>query len=129
MPGAGDLIRELAKDFGLVLATNGIADVQHRRIKASGLEPSFRGLVISDEIGVAKPHPDFFHVVFSTMGQPCRSEVLMVGDSLSSDISGGEAFGIDTCWFNPKGRSNDASVRPTYEIQELHEVHTILHQG
>ena len=62
---------------------------QHSRFGASSLKPYFSSLVISDEIGVAKPEPGYFSEVLSRAGNPKRAEVLMVGDGLSSDIAGG----------------------------------------
>ncbi len=48
-----------------------------------------------------------------------KSSVLMVGDSLTSDMKGGEDYGIDTCWYNPSLKENKASVKPTYEVKSL----------
>jgi len=122
LPNAHDVVERLSPDFGLVLATNGIKEVQRSRFSASMLEPYFHAVVISDEIGVAKPEAGFFTEMFSRMKCPKKSEVLIVGDSLSSDIAGGSNFGIDTCWFNPEGHSNDSSVEPTFEIGDLLDV-------
>ena len=122
LPGAEGLVEDLSRDHGLALATNGIAAVQRSRFSASSIKQHFKALVISDEIGVAKPDPGFFSELFSRIGDPDRSEVLMVGDSLSSDIAGGFGFGIDTCWFNPTGQSNGSLVTPTYVISDLSEI-------
>lgn len=126
LPGAEEVVEGLSQHFGLVLATNGIAEVQHSRFEASILKVHFDALVISDEIGIAKPEPGFFSEVFSRAGHPDKAEVLMVGDSLSSDIAGGARFGIDTVWFNPSGRSNDSSIEPTYEIKGLQEIFEVV---
>lgn len=126
LPGADEVVERLSRNFDLVLATNGIAEVQHSRFSASSLKPYFSSLVISDEIHVAKPDPGFFSEVFSRMGNPERAEVLMVGDGLSSDIAGGAGFGIDTCWFNPSGQSNDSPIVPTYEISDLQQIFEIV---
>lgn len=125
MPQAERIVGELAQGFGLALATNGIADVQRSRFGACALRPFFQQIVISDDIGVAKPAAGFFEHLFDQIGNPSRDEVLMVGDGLSSDIAGAAAFGIDSCWYNPSGRHNGATVRPTYEISELPQILTI----
>ena len=122
LPGAIEVVERLSEDCGLVLATNGIAEVQNSRFSASSIKPYFTSLVISDEINVAKPDPGFFSEVFRRIGNPERAEALMVGDGLSSDIAGGVGFGIDTVWFNPSGKPNDASVVPTYEVSALSEI-------
>jgi len=119
LPGADAVVEDLSRDHGLALATNGIAEVQRSRFSVSTIKEYFSALVISDEIGIAKPDPGYFEELFARMGEPDRSEVLMVGDSLSSDIAGGSGFGIDTCWYNPSGGSNGSTVVPTYEIKEL----------
>lgn len=126
LPGAEKVVKRLSRDFDLMLATNGIAQVQHSRFGASSLKPYFKSLVISDEIGIAKPEPRFFSEVFARAGNPQKAEVLMVGDSLSSDIAGGVGFGIDTCWFNPSGQTNDSSIVPTYEIGDLRQIFEIV---
>ena len=50
----------------------------------------------------------------------------MVGDSLTSDMKGGEDFGIDTCWYNPSLKENRAEVKPTYEVESLLQILEIL---
>ena len=75
--------------------------------------------MVSDEIGVAKPQPAFFEHAFHEMGQPSKAAVLVVGDSLHSDIQGGNAFGLHTCWYNPGKVKNESAHAPTYEIERL----------
>jgi len=86
----------------------------------------FEAVIISDEIGVSKPHTPFFDHTFEQINFPKKSEVLVIGDSLSSDIRGGHNYGLDTCWFNPKGLKNHLEIAPTYEIGELRELHGLL---
>ena len=129
LPQARSVVERLATDFGLMLATNGIAEVQRRRFEASSIRPFFADVVISDEIGVAKPASGYFDEVFARMGHPKLSEALMVGDSLSSDIAGGSAYGIDTCWFNPDNLPNGSQPRPTYTIHRLTDVLDIVSEA
>ena len=126
LEGARQLIEDLAGSFYLALATNGLADVQQRRLKKSGLEEYFQAVVISDLIGVSKPSPAFFEEVFSRIGDPPREQVLMIGDSLTSDISGGAAFGLDTCWYNPAGQDEPRDIDITYQIQQLEDLYSLL---
>lgn len=126
LPGAEDVVRDLSSRFRLLLATNGIAVVQRPRFAHSSIRKYFEDVVISDEIGVAKPQMGFMEEAFSRMGGPRKSEVLMIGDSLSSDIAGGANFGIDTCWFNPDGIDLDGFQKPTYEIAGLNEIDGIV---
>ena len=112
--------------FRSVVVTNGIKEVQRSRIGRSPLEPYFSDLVISEEAGSSKPSPAIFEHACARLGFHDKDRMIMVGDSLSSDIRGGVNFGIDTCWFNPGSKANDSGLRPTYEIRELSELRTIL---
>jgi 2-haloacid dehalogenase len=129
LPGAEDLVRRMSSLCSLVLATNGIAIVQRSRFARSTIREYFEEVVISDEIGVAKPQPEYMREVFSRMGDPPKSKALMIGDSLSSDIAAGAGFGIDTCWFNPNGIALDGGPQPTYTIADLSEIDAIVSDG
>ena len=83
-------------------------------------------MVISGEIGLAKPDPAIFDHAFKRIGGPPKETVLMIGDNLGSDILGGSNYGLDTCWFNPTGTPNGHGVEPTYEIRELDEILDLL---
>lgn len=126
LDGAEDVVRELHGKVGLMLITNGLADVQRSRLARSVVTQFFSDVVISEEVGAAKPDPRIFDVAFSKMGFPRREDVLMVGDSLTSDIGGGLLYGIDTCWFNPGQSPRDPGVEICYEIGELRELLDIL---
>ncbi|MCW8985550.1 MAG: HAD-IA family hydrolase, partial [Thermoanaerobaculales bacterium] len=126
LPGAEGVVRDLSSRFQLLLATNGIAVVQRPRFARSSIRKYFEDVVISDEIGVAKPQTGFMEEAFSRMGDPKKSEVLMIGDSLSSDIAGGVNFGMDTCWFNPNALPLDGFPKPTFMIEDLTEIDNIV---
>ena len=80
------------------------------------------GLFISEEIGAEKPSAVFFHKVFETLGEVDPRQVLLIGDSLSSDMKGGQNAGIATCWYNPKKKPGDREIPVTYEIRSLPDV-------
>lgn len=124
--GAESLLARLEKRVGLVLLTNGFADVQRSRIARLELADAFDHVIISEEVGVAKPDRAIFEIAFERMGRPDKAHVLIIGDSLSSDIQGGLNYGIDTCWFNPDQRVNTTRVKPTYEIGHLNDVAELL---
>ena len=126
LPGAEAVVSSLSSRFRLLLATNGIAVVQRARFSSSSIRRYFEDVLISDEIGVAKPQAEFMEEAFSRMGHPPKSDVLMIGDSLSSDIAGGANFGIDTCWFNPGGVALDGGPEPTFTIADLTEIDDIV---
>jgi len=126
LPDAMTVLDALTGKVRLALITNGLTKVQHARLAASGLDGTFEVVVISEEEGVAKPDPAIFDVAFERMGGPVRREVLMVGDSLTSDIRGANAYGIDACWYNPAGLPRDAEVQVRYEIRRLTALLPIL---
>jgi YjjG family noncanonical pyrimidine nucleotidase len=127
--GAEEVVRDLSSRFRLLLATNGIAVVQRARFSRSSIRCYFEDVVISDEIGVAKPQTEYMDEVFSRMGNPAKAEVLMIGDSLSSDIAAGVNYGIDTCWFNPDQLPLDGAPKPTFTIEDLSEIDVIASIG
>ncbi|HOX11551.1 MAG TPA: YjjG family noncanonical pyrimidine nucleotidase [Spirochaetia bacterium] len=126
LPGAREICGYLAERYLLAIVTNGLADVQRSRLALSGLGDLVAALVISEEAGTSKPDPRIFEYACGRVGRTDRGRMLMVGDSLESDIRGGTAFGIDTCWYNPRGMENPTELRPTYEIRYLAELRSIL---
>lgn len=108
-------------DFRLAVLTNGFKDVQLARIAGSILKNSFEAIITSEETGFQKPQIEIFDYTFNKLQITDKSRVLMIGDSLTSDIQGGNNFGIDTCWFNPQQKKNSTTARPTYEIQNWNE--------
>jgi 2-haloacid dehalogenase len=124
--GALELVKLLAAEFDLAIITNGLKEVQRPRFANSAIYKYLKEIIISDEVGVAKPDRRIFDIAFARMSQPSREAVLIIGDSLTSDIQGGLNYGIDTCWFNPAGTRNEQSVVPTYEIRRLGELPKLL---
>lgn len=120
--GAAKLVEALHGRVGLMIITNGLKDVQKSRMNQSEIGQYFHDVVISEEVGVAKPDGRIFDICFERMGHPQKSEVLIVGDSLTSDIRGGLDYGIDTCWFNPAGSPNTLGRDVTFEIGRLEEL-------
>ena len=84
------------------------------------------GVFLSEELGVEKPNKEFFDKVFAQIGYLDRETVLIVGDSLTSDIRGGNNAGIRTCWYNPGHAAPLEDVHIDYEITDLHEVYDLL---
>lgn len=124
--GAEEVVRSLHGRYRMLLVTNGLKEVQRPRIAHSTIGAYFEGLIISEEVGAAKPDGRIFDVAFDMMNRPGKREVLIVGDSLSSDIAGGRAYGIDTCWFNPSARPAEPDDDITYVIGDLAQLESIL---
>ena len=121
-----DLVKSLHKDFRLSIVTNGLKDVQDNRIRKSIIAKYFDDIVISEEVMVSKPDPKIFEHALNNINHTDKSNVLIVGDSLTSDIQGGINFGIDTCWFNPNKIVNKTAIKPTYEISNLMDLKNIV---
>ena len=126
MPYALELCERLCRAFELSIVTNGVGPTQRRKLKNTPLEPYFPRQFISEEIGVSKPDVRFFAHVLNALGNPDRAEVLIVGDSLTSDIQGGMNAGLKTCWLNREGASAPDGYSIDYVIGGLKELEGIL---
>jgi putative hydrolase of the HAD superfamily len=124
--GAEEVIEYLAQNYELAVVTNGLAEVQKERFRCSPLSRWFRHLIVSEEAGSPKPSPEFFAYAMKVIGNFEKKEILLIGDSMQSDILGGMNFGIDTCWYNPKGLVLPPEARPVFIISKLGELKDIL---
>ncbi len=126
LPEALDVCRQLCEGgHHLYLATNGLEKTQNSRLDVSGLRPYLSGVFISDIIGSQKPQKSYFDYIAAHIPDWDSGRALMVGDSLNSDMRGGENAGIDTCWFNPERKVNTAGVKIDYEITNLADLISI----
>lgn len=126
LKGAREVCMALSQNYRLVIVTNGTASVQEKRFKNSSIIQYIEAMVISENTGSKKPEPAIFEYTLNKIGHKDKSSVLTVGDSLTSDIQGGINAGIDTCWYNSKGNPNTYQIIPTYEINHLEELLTLL---
>lgn len=124
-----ELVKTLKGRVRQYAVTNGTKVAQDRKLERSGLGDLFDGVFISDVVGHEKPAVEFFHHVFANI-PPCeKSEMLIVGDSLTSDMQGGVNAGIPTVWYNPEAAPNTTGVAVDYEIRDLREVLNILNKA
>lgn len=124
--GAVDLLEKIYQKYNLYIVSNGTLSVQLGRIKCSKIGKYFKELFISEVIGSVKPQKQFFDYCFERIPDINLEETLIVGDSLSSDILGGNNAGIKTCWFNPNHQINTLGVKVDYEISKLDELLKII---
>ena len=106
--------------------TNGTRIAQERKLRVSCLADLLDGVFISEEVGIEKPGIGFFQRVFGQIGPYAPGEVMIVGDSLTSDIQGGNNAGILCCWFNPQGKPTPDSLRIDYTISDLSQILDII---
>ena len=121
-----DVLKELSEVATLAIVTNGFDRVQSRRVQESGLLNYIEDVFVSEKLDGEKPNRKIFDAALRSLGVENREHVLMVGDSLSSDIQGGINAGLDTCWFNPNHAENPGKVCPTYEISNLEELYPLV---
>lgn len=124
--GAYELLENLFKEYDLYLVSNGTFKVQEGRLNSSGIKKFFKEIFISEKLGYVKPQKEFFDAVFSKIHDFNADESIIIGDSLSSDIKGGNNAGIKTCWFNPKHLKNTTDAIVDYEIHNLNEIYKVL---
>ena len=127
--GAEELLKSLSGKVGLILMTNGIKEVQRSRLGKSSITSYFSDIIISDEVGVAKPDRKIFEIALENMSIIDKDTVLMVGDNLNSDIKGGINFGIDTCWYNPNHIDTNTGIQATYEVNNLKHLQSIIEES
>ncbi|MDF2867227.1 MAG: HAD-superfamily hydrolase, subfamily variant 1, partial [Gammaproteobacteria bacterium] len=129
LAGAINLLDALRGKAKLGIITNGFTELQQARLKRTGLSNHFDLIVISEQVGVAKPHRDIFEHALSLMGNPGREKVLMVGDNPDTDILGGLNVGLDTCWLNVDNKSVPEGISPHYQVSSLTELQNLLLAG
>lgn len=128
MDGSDQLIAKLRGKVRQYAVTNGTRTAQEKKLAKSGLGELFDGVFISEMVGAEKPSPIFFDHVFAHIGPVDKREVLIVGDSLTSDMRGGLNAGINCCWYNPKGLPAPEGMDLDYIIHDLNQVEEILGQ-
>lgn len=126
LDGAIELLEQVKKSHQLVLVTNGLKDVQRPRFANTQIHRFFETIVISEEIGHAKPQTAFFDYTFDQINHPQKEEVLMIGDNIHADIGGAQKYGLDTCWYNHRQDKNKQDIVPTYTIHQIKELIEIL---
>ena len=99
LPDAERVVRLLAERYPLTILSNGFKEVQYYKFAHSGLQDCFRHTIISEEVGVNKPQPEIFRIALQRNGLTA-DQVVMIGDSYSSDILGAQAAGIDQIWLH-----------------------------
>ena len=123
--GALEILTFCAGRFRIGAITNGIGDVQRSRIKKAGIGQYFETVIISNDVGIAKPDPGIFNIALEKMDLHNKEEILMIGDSLSSDILGGINAGIDTCWIN-RHKEESGEIEPVFTISKITKLLEIL---
>ncbi len=129
LAGAVELCRELKeKGYDLYIVTNGIEKTQKKRLTKSGLLPFFTEIFVSEVIGHQKPKKEYFDYVLSHIKEKDINKIILIGDSLTSDIKGAAESGISCVWLNLKGQELPTEYSPDYVIEDIREAREILYE-
>ena len=128
-PEAKPLLERLQGEAKLAIVTNGVGETQRLRLEIHDYERYFDAVVVSGEFGIPKPNPAIFNEALNLLGLSKDENVMMVGDSLSSDMEGARISGLISCWFNPESDRNASDAGVDFTIQSLSELVEILNIG
>ena len=127
-PHALETVQALRGIAAQCAVTNGTKYAQTIKLARSGLDKLLSPIFISDDIGAEKPSARFFEAVFASLDGIAPEEMLIVGDSLTSDMCGGRNAGIPTCWYNPRRLPPD-DLPVDFVIEDLAEVLQIVEKS
>lgn len=127
--GAKDVLEKLKDDFEIVAITNGPKDQQYHRIENAGFTKYFSNIFVSEEIGYNKPDIKYYEVVLNSIKNKDKTKMLIIGDSINSDIQGGINIGVETCWYNVHNIKNTTNIKPKYEISKIDEILKVVGEG
>ena len=122
---ASKLLQELNSNYEIFIATNGPKEAALHKLEKVKLNTYISSVVCSEEIGFPKPMPKFFDFLYSKMQNKDKTKMLLIGDSLTTDILGGMNNGIDTCWFNPSNKPLLEEYSPTMTINSLIQLYSM----
>ncbi|MFC6255115.1 YjjG family noncanonical pyrimidine nucleotidase [Secundilactobacillus hailunensis] len=126
MPQAPEVLNDLSQKHDLYVVTNGVAKTQQKRLSEAHIDHFFTDVFISELVGAQKPARAFFQRVTADIQSYEPAQTIVIGDSLTSDIKGAAGFGLDSVWFNPTHQPNQTTIKPTYEIDQLEKLETIV---
>lgn len=121
-----NLVKSLHGKVKQYVVSNGTVVAQTRKLERSGLGRWMDGIFLSEQLGAEKPSPRFFEQVFAALPDIPKEDMLIVGDSLTSDMQGGLNAGVPTCWYNPQSLPRPADMAIAFEIQNLQQIYELL---
>lgn len=121
-----EIVTALKGKVAQYIVTNGVSQTQINKLRLSGIAAFMEEIFVSENVGALKPNPEFFEYCFEHIEEKDKNNILIVGDSLSSDIKGGVLAGIKTCWYKKDNETNNTEFQPDYEILHLDEVLSLI---
>ena len=126
MPHAREVLEYLKPRYRIYILSNGFAELQSRKMQSAGIAHYFDGVVLSEDIGVNKPHRAIFDHALRVAGVTA-DRALMIGDNYEVDIKGACGAGIDQVFYNVAGLYISGEVLiPTHTIGSLLELKEIV---
>lgn len=120
-----ELVKSLKGKIKQYVVTNGAIRVQKTKLAKSGFDKLMDDVFISDEVGYQKPRKEFFDAIKNRLGDVANDEILIVGDSLTSDMKLADNCNLISCFYNPKKKDYKVDFKIDYEISNLNEVKKI----
>ena len=124
--GAYEAVKKISSLCEIYIITNGLSTVQRGRFGKSSITKLLKDIFISDELEVQKPHKEFFDIVLSKINENDKSKILVVGDSLTSDMQGGKNAGLKTCIYDPKDKISMPHNLCDYKVTALENICDII---
>ncbi len=120
--GAFEALQKITAVFDVYIITNGLSKVQRGRFGKSPVTKLVKGLFISDEMGVQKPSKAYFDKVLENIPEKDLTKILVVGDSLTSDMQGGKNAGLTTCIYDSKNKIALPHALCDFKISHLEDL-------
>lgn len=124
--GAREILEYLSLKYTVCATTNASFDQQVKRLKICGMYEYIKHIFASEKVGFQKPSPKFFDCCFEMLDDTLKSEVIIIGDSISADITGGVEYGIKSCWLNRRKEKIPEGLKIDYIVENLYEIKNIL---
>ena len=118
-----EVFTELAKEYKLILATNGMVKIQGKRIEK--LKPYVYKQYISEAMGVIKLTKEYYEYILNDL-RCTPEECLMIGDSITNDIIGAKGVGMDVCYYNQKHKEMRPDIVCDYVIDSIDKLRNLL---
>lgn len=126
MPYALEALEYLRPKYRMYILSNGFMELQLRKMQSAHIFHYFDGIILSDDIGVNKPHPAIFEHALR-VANVTADKAIMIGDNFEVDIKGASQVGIDQIHYDTTQNGiKDTSFHPTYTIKSLLELKNIL---
>ena len=124
MDYAYETLENLSQKHDCHIVTNGITYIQKNRISYSSIQPFIKELFISEEMGVSKPK--YFDIVKQKLNPDSDEILIVIGDSLSSDMQGALSSNLKCIWYNPKHQKTELKLDGI--ISDLRELEKTIEQ-